>query len=122
MKRNVIKNIFKWGSLFCFFIAAIIILVESGLDGTTSGNQSNTITDPIHDAMEESHDEETIKELTDFNVNLEDENDNLCDKFFLELMLIIGCSQTVSSHPYHEYSQSELQRMLKRNKSQWEAQ
>ena len=76
MKRNVIKNIFKWGSLFCFFIASIIILIESGLDGTTSGNQSNTITDPIHGAMEDSHDEETIKELTDFDVTLEDENDD----------------------------------------------
>ncbi len=40
-----------WIFLILFFLCAIVILVESGLDGASSGSQSDAVSDPIYDAV-----------------------------------------------------------------------
>ena len=69
MRKGLVKNIFKWGSLGAYIICALTILIESGIDGKNSADQSNSVTDQIQDAIDKSHDNKTIKEITNFNIS-----------------------------------------------------
>ncbi|MBO8427801.1 MAG: VanZ family protein [Firmicutes bacterium] len=75
-KKSLFYNIIKRGSLVCFFIASVIILVESGIDGKTSAAQSNSIGSVIQEGINENHDKETIVSIKDFEVNLLNPSEN----------------------------------------------
>lgn len=72
MKKGLIKNIFKWGSLVCYLGCAITILVESGINGKNSANQSDSVANNVQDIINQNHDNETIKDIKDFNINFVD--------------------------------------------------
>ena len=76
MKKGLIKNIFKWGSLVCYLGCAITILVESGINGQNSANQSDSVANNVQDIVNQNHDNETIKDIKDFNIDFLDSKIN----------------------------------------------
>ncbi len=76
MKKGLIKNIFKWGSLVCYLGCAITILVESGINGQNSANQSDSVANNVQDIINQNHDNETIKDIKDFNIDFIDSKIN----------------------------------------------
>ena len=40
-----------WIFLVLFFLCALVILIESGMDAASSGSQSDAVSDPIYDAV-----------------------------------------------------------------------
>lgn len=76
MKKGLIKNIFKCGSLVCYLGCAITILVESGINGQNSANQSDSVANNVQDIVNQNHDNETIKDIKDFNIDFLDSKIN----------------------------------------------
>ena len=76
MKKGLIKNIFKWISLVCYLGCAITILVESGINGQNSANQSDSVANNVQDIVNQNHDNETIKDIKDFNIDFLDSKIN----------------------------------------------
>lgn len=69
--KKVFRKIVQWGSLALFLACGTVIMVESAMDGESSGNQSGAVTDQIQDAINKNHDKETIKEIKNFAVTFE---------------------------------------------------
>lgn len=69
--KKFFYNSVKRGALFCFGVAIIVILVESGLDGVTSSGQSDAITSVVQDSMNEDYDKDNVIELENFEVKIE---------------------------------------------------
>lgn len=76
MKKGLIKNIFKWISLVCYLGCAITILVESGINGQNSANQSDSVANNVQDIVNQNHDNETIKDIKNFNIDFLDSKIN----------------------------------------------
>ncbi len=76
MSKFSIKKFSKWFFLGLFIACSLTILIESGIDGTNSANQSNAITDQVQDAIDKNHDKNTIKEIEDFSVKFTNANDD----------------------------------------------
>lgn len=68
--KNIIRNIFKWGSLTCFLVAVLVILIEAAIPSDISAGQSNDIANVVQDELNKNHDKETIKEIDSFDINL----------------------------------------------------
>ena len=68
--KNIIRNIFKWGSLTCFLVAVLVILIEAAIPSDISAGQSNDIANVVQDELNKNHDKETIKEIESFDINL----------------------------------------------------
>ena len=68
--KNIIRNLFKWGSLTCFLVAVLVILIEAAIPSDISAGQSNDIANVVQDELNKNHDKETIKEIESFDINL----------------------------------------------------
>lgn len=106
MRKGVVKNIFKRGSLGAYIICALTILIESGIDGKNSADQSNSVTDQIQDAIDKSHDNKTIKEITNFNISFNNPNSN--NTYFVGDNLTYTIDYTPSDTSFKELTWSIL--------------
>lgn len=68
VKKNILKNICEWSSLGLFILSSLIILIESGMDGESSGEQSGAITGQVQDAIDKNYDKESFKAIKDFDL------------------------------------------------------
>ena len=66
--KNLLKNIARIVSLLAYIACVVVILVESGVDGKNSADQSNGVADQIQDSIDKNHDKNTIKEIQDFSI------------------------------------------------------
>lgn len=74
--RRVIKNIIKYMALFGFILGSALTQIFSAVPADASAEQSNIFTRILMIFLNNNHDKQTIKELKDFKVTLEDENHN----------------------------------------------
>lgn len=73
--KHLLKNIARIGFLLAYIACAVVILVESGVDGKNSADQSNGVADQIQDSIDKNHDKNTIKEIQDFSIEFKDRKD-----------------------------------------------
>lgn len=106
MRKGVVKNIFKWGSLGAYIICVLTILIESGIDGKNSADQSNSVTDQIQDAIDKNHDNKTVKEINNFNISFNNPNSN--NTYFVGDNLTYTIDYTPSDTSFKELTWSIL--------------
>ena len=73
MRRITVKGFFKRLSLGMFLTCAAVILAESAVDGTSSADKSNAITNIVQDVIDSNHDSNTIVDIHDFNLSFNNE-------------------------------------------------
>ena len=69
MRRITVKGFFKRLSLCMCLTCAAVILAESAVDGTSSADKSNAITNIVQDVIDSNHDSNTIVDIHDFNLS-----------------------------------------------------
>lgn len=50
-QRGIVREVFRWLSLICFVGLCLLIMVEAGMDGQVSSDQSEAVSKPIYDAI-----------------------------------------------------------------------
>lgn len=68
MKKKWIKPFIKWSFLALYVAFGTVIMVESGIDGTSSGKQSDAVTDQVQDIIDKNYDKDAIREIKDFDI------------------------------------------------------
>ncbi|HBB06066.1 MAG TPA: hypothetical protein DCZ41_05805, partial [Firmicutes bacterium] len=69
MKTKWIKPFIKWSFLALFLTFGTVIMVESGIDGTNSGKQSDAVTDQVQDIIDKNYDKDALREIKDFDID-----------------------------------------------------
>ena len=73
MRRITVRGFFKWLSLGLFLTCSAIILAESAVDGTSSADKSDAITNIVQGVIDSNHDSNTIVDIHDFNLSFNNE-------------------------------------------------
>ena len=67
-KNHWFYELIRWGAFSVFLICIIIILAESAMPGTQSGQQSGGVTDIVEDNLNDGYDKENLIDIKDFNI------------------------------------------------------
>ena len=69
MKTKWIKPFIKWSFLALYIAFGTVIMVESGIDGTNSGKQSDAVADQVQDMIDKNYDKDALREIKDFDID-----------------------------------------------------